>query len=202
MAGRITGLALIALGLALAAWPVYNYVYAMVNQAILLREAETAAENPVLVEPGPIITKLPDEPIPVDKGPFVIHIPKLNVKAAVVHGVEPSDLAIGPGFYPNSPMPGQIGNVAVAGHRTTYGAWFRGVGDLVPGDEIVFTSPTGTYTYEVEDVFVVAANAWEVVDPTTAPKLTLTTCHPPGSDRERLVVRAGLTGFQGNTTVP
>ena len=191
------GVILILIGAALIGHYGYGVFYARIHQGRLMAEAQASYENPVLDNDfRPPATRLPEErpreTLPVDEGPFVISIPKLEVEAAVLDGVELSVLAQGPGFYPDTPRPGQDGNVAVAGHRTTYGAWFRNVDRLEAGDTIVFTSAQGTYTYLVEDVFAVASNAWEVVDPTEEPKLTLTTCHPPGSASQRLVVRAGL----------
>ena len=200
----VFGVILIVAGLALVAHYGYGVVYAHVQQQRLMREAQASPaesyENPVLtMEDRPQSlprreAEDPEESLPEDEGPFVISIPRIDVEAAVLHGVDLDTLARGPGFYPDNPMPGREGNVAVAGHRTTYGAWFRRVDQLEEGDKILFTSPVAVYTYIVEDVFVVASNAWEVVDPTEEPKLTLTTCHPPGSARERMVVRAGLDG--------
>lgn len=209
----LLGLVLLIGGVLLLAWPAYCYVYSAVNQALLMRQAQQA-DDPAAREPDveyelddPVLEALspwdvgewPEVPrtepdLEVDDGPFIIEIPKIKVRAAVVDGVELADLAIGPGFYPHSSRPGQSGNVCVAAHRTTYGAWFRNVDRLEPGDEILFTSLVATYRYIIESVFPVAKDAWEVVDPTPEPKLTLTTCHPPGSDRQRLVVRAGYAG--------
>lgn len=209
----VFGILLIVVGLVLVVRPVYWYVSAHVaqNQLMQLME-EVEEEDPVIVSGGPHqldresfedvdreeaeapdVEEEPDGLISwEDPGPFIILIPRIDVEAAVVDGVEVEDLAKGPGFYPESPRPGQEGNVAVAGHRTTYGEWFRHVDELEEGDEILFTSSKAIYVYQVESVYPVASNAWEVVDPTEEPKLTLTTCHPVGSARERLVVRAAF----------
>lgn len=191
------GVVLIVVGIALVAHYGYGVVSARMHQDRLMREARAAYENPV-VDMGdrpassPRPTREEPQDLPEDDGPFIIVIPRIEVEAAVLDGVDLDILAQGPGFYPDNPRPGQDGNVAVAGHRTTYGAWFRHVDQLEEGDEILFTSAVATYRYSVEEVFVVASNAWEVVDPTEEPKLTLTTCHPPGSATQRMVVRAGL----------
>lgn len=93
-------------------------------------------------------------------------------------------------MYPEGSFPGEEGNTAIAGHRTTYGAWFRRLDLLQEGDEIIVTFGDEEYIYHVEDVFVVAKNDWSVIGATPYRALTLTTCHPPGSSLQRLVVRA------------
>ncbi|MFO7942449.1 MAG: class E sortase [Bacillota bacterium] len=201
------GVILMVVGLALVVHYGYGVVYARFHQDRLMREAQASWENPVVsMEDRPITPPRPsvdeaeepeeEEVLPADDGPFIILIPKIEIEAVVLDGVDLDTLAQGPGFYPDNPRPGADGNVAVAGHRTTYGAWFRNVDQLEEGDEIVFSSPVAEYRYLVEDVYPVASNAWEVVDPTEEPKLTLTTCHPPGSASQRLVVRAGLDGVE------
>lgn len=117
----------------------------------------------------------------------------------VVDGVQLSTLRRGPGHYPSSAQPGEEGNFAVAGHRTTYGAPFLHLDELRPDDEIHVTDPEGDrHTYEVAAQRVVEPNARWVVgsDPldSEAPTLTLTTCHPRFSAAKRLVVFAELTG--------
>ncbi len=199
------GVFLMVVGVAFVVHYGYGVVYSHFHQDRLMREAQASWENPVVVmEDRPIKPPRPsaeepeepeepeDEVLPADDGPFIIIIPKLEIEAVVLEGVDLDTLAQGPGFYPDNPRPGREGNVAVAGHRTTYGAWFRNVDRLEEGDEIIFSSPVAEYRYLVEQVYPVASNAWEVVDPTEEPKLTLTTCHPPGSARQRLVVRAAL----------
>lgn len=121
-----------------------------------------------------------------------LEIPKLSVKAVIVSDVNPRDLKQGPGHYPMTPFPGEMGNSALAGHRTTYGAWFRNLHKLEAGDTIRVVYGDVTVAYAVEKVFVVPRTQWTVVAPTSYPALTLTTCDPPGSDRQRLVVRARL----------
>lgn len=117
----------------------------------------------------------------------------------VVDGVELSTLRRGPGHYPSSAAPGEEGNFAVAGHRTTYGAPFLHLDEIRPDDEIHVTDPEGNrHTYEVTEQRVVDPTARWVVDPdpldSGAPTLTLTTCHPRFSAAKRLVVFAELAG--------
>ncbi|TDA69894.1 MAG: class E sortase [Clostridia bacterium] len=124
--------------------------------------------------------------------PTIVVVPKLDLWAAVVHGVSPKDLRRGPGHYPDSAWPPETGNVAIAGHRTTYGAWFRHLDKLEAGDTIYLVSSGRTYCYRVEKVWVTEPTDWSVVAPTANPVLTLTTCNPLYSSRQRLVVRASM----------
>ena len=102
------------------------------------------------------------------------------------------DLRKGPGHYPDSPMPGQIGNAAIAGHRTTYGAPFNRIDELAPGDEITVLTTSGTFRYSVTGQLIVSPKQTEVLNATPDATLTLTTCNPKYSARERLVVQARL----------
>ena len=124
----------------------------------------------------------------------VLVIPRIGVDQVVVEGVGATQLAEGPGHYPGTALPGQSGNAAVAGHRTTHGAPFNGLGELGPGDVVSVTTLQGTFTYRVTRSFVVSPDDVAVLDPTTSPQLTLTTCTPKYSAAERLVVDARLTG--------
>ena len=123
-----------------------------------------------------------------------IEIPSIGLDAKVVSGVQPEDLKLGPGHYPDTPMPGQFGNSAIAGHRTTYGQPFFRLDEVAPGDEIVLTTVQGRFVYRATASEIVAADRSDVVattDPTIA-RLTLTTCHPRYSATERLIVAAEL----------
>lgn len=120
-----------------------------------------------------------------------IKIPALSLDAVVVQGITPSALRAGAGHYPQTPLPCEPGNVAIAGHRTTYGRPFGNVDQLKPGDTIELTTPIGGCVYQVaRDPFVVAPSDLSVVDPTGERSLTLTTCHPKGSAAQRLIIRA------------
>ncbi len=123
-----------------------------------------------------------------------IEIPSIGVDAYVVSGVQPADLKKGPGHYPATPMPGQLGNAAIAGHRTTYGQPFYRLDAVEPGDEIVLTTVQGRFVYRATGSEVVSPDRSDVVattDPTVA-RLTLTTCHPRYTAAKRLIVYADL----------
>src|SRR5215210_1190432 len=120
-----------------------------------------------------------------------IKIPALKLDTVVVQGVTPSALRAGAGHYPQTPLPCENGNVAIAGHRTTYGRPFGNLDQLKPGDTIELTTPIGGGVYQVaKDPYVVAPTDLSVVDPTAERSLTLTTCHPKGSAAQRLIIRA------------
>jgi sortase A len=134
----------------------------------------------------------------------VIKIDKIGVDKVVVEGTSVPDLRKGPGHYTGSPLPGQLGNAAIAGHRTTYGAPFGDLDQLARGDRISVQTLTGTWEYVLtDDPFAVSPNQTEVLEPTTDPAtgqplatLTLTTCEPKYQATERLIVKARLTTRQ------
>ena len=129
----------------------------------------------------------------------------------MVEGIDVDDLRKGPGHYPGTPLPGQAGNAAIAGHRTTYGAPFGDLDQLAVGDEIVLTTVQGTFTYRVVRApFAVSPDDGDVLLPTVDPlvpgakaaTLTLTTCNPKYSAAERLIVKASLVLPPGRGAAP
>ena len=128
-----------------------------------------------------------------------IRIPSLGVETVVVEGTSASALRAGAGHYPQTPLPCEAGNVAIAGHRTTYGRPFSNIDRLTDGDEISLETPLGTCVYEVSRApFVVEPTDFSVVANDPSKKLlTLTTCHPKGSAAQRLIVRATLVKEAG-----
>lgn len=110
----------------------------------------------------------------------------------VVEGVERSDLKNGAGHMPHTPIPGQPGNSVISGHRTTYGAPFGDLDLLEPGDRIEVETALGIHGYEVRETIIVDPFAIWVTEPRRGAWLTLTTCHPKFSSRERMVLFAEL----------
>lgn len=133
-------------------------------------------------------------PPPEGQAVGIIKIPAITLEKVVVQGVGEADLREGPGHYPETPLPGQAGNVAIAGHRTTYGAPFFRLNELVSGDPILITTRQGSFRYVVQKSLVVDPSDGAVVEPTPGNHLTLTTCTPRYSAAQRLVVVAYLAG--------
>ncbi len=123
-----------------------------------------------------------------------IYIPKISLNRAIVQGTSENDLIMGPGHYTGTPLPGQVGNVAIAGHRTTYGAPFYNIGKLLPGDVINVSTKAGSFVYKVVRSLVVAPSDNSVLASSKAAVLTLTTCNPLFSASTRLIVVAQLVG--------
>src|SRR5262249_46054117 len=117
-----------------------------------------------------------------------------GVQTPVIQGTSVDDLRQGPGHYLSTPLPGAVGNVGIAGHRTTYGAPFGRLDELAVGDIITVRAVTGTWIYRVFDTLVVQPGSTDVlmVDPAYPTMLTLTTEHPKFSNAQELVVRAAL----------
>jgi sortase A len=141
-----------------------------------------------------------------------LHIPKLGTDwdRAVVEGVTDEALRAGPGHYPSSALPGEVGTFAVAGHRVGDGAPFRELDDLHVGDPILVETVDMWFTYVVTSNEIVPPSASDVIlpvpgDPTAEPHealLTLTTCHPEFSAKERLIVHALLEQAVSKTDMP
>ncbi len=122
-----------------------------------------------------------------------ISIPKLGLDAPLLEGIRLSTLDNGPGHWPGTAMPGQVGNVVVAAHRTSHGAPFRNIDQLVAGDTVIFTTDVGRIEYTVTGTQIVDPDALWIVDPTDTPTATLFACHPPGSVSQRIVVNLELS---------
>lgn len=176
----------------LLGYPVYTNFYQDRTQARLDRQIASAEHveryKARRVEEGDALTRL--------------KIPALDVEVVVVEGTSASALRAGAGHYPRTPLPCEAGNVAIAGHRTTYGRPFSNIDRLEPGDAIILETPIGDCTYEVSGApFVTTPTDFSVVanDPSSS-TLTLTTCHPKGSARQRLIVKASLTAGAASRT--
>ena len=119
-------------------------------------------------------------------------IPAIGLDQVVVEGTGPAQLADGPGHYPGTPLPGQPGNAAIAGHRTTHGRPFYDLDALEPGDPVTVTTLQGTFHYAVIRSQLVSPADVAVLAPSPRAELTLTTCTPRYSAAQRLVVVARL----------
>lgn len=140
-------------------------------------------------------TAAPTARIPDGDAIAILRIPKIGIEWQVVEGVSVADLKDGPGHFRETVMPGQLGNSAIAGHRTTHGHPFLELDQLEPGDLIELTTLVGTYTYAVTGSVIVKPSDYALVIPTVDPTiatLVLATCDPAYTARNRLVVRATL----------
>ncbi|MEI7860704.1 MAG: class E sortase [Acidimicrobiales bacterium] len=156
-----------------------------------LHQVATPVPPPVATAVAPVVA--PVIPAPALGGPVgIISIPKIAVSMAVVEGTDAEQLRSGPGHYPGTPLPGESGNVAIAGHRTTYLHPFYDLDRLVPGDKINLVTVQGLFVYRVTSSRSVDPTDVSVVAPTPTPMLTLTTCSPRYSATQRLVVQADL----------
>jgi sortase A len=132
------------------------------------------------------------KPLPGDAIGKIV-IPSIDVSKYVVEGTDAESLRKGPGHYPATPLPGQHGTSAIAGHRTTYGAPFRNLNDVHKGDRIVLEMPYGTFVYRVERTQIVDDSALWVTKRVDHDRLVLTACHPLYSAAQRIVAFARLT---------
>jgi sortase A len=121
-----------------------------------------------------------------------IRMPSIGVSSVVVAGTNTSSLRRGPGHYPGTPLPGARGTVAIAGHRTTYGAPFRRLDKLSPGDRVEVSMPYGRFVYRVEQRRIVPPTAVWVTKRVGYDRLVLSACHPLYSAAKRIVVFARL----------
>jgi sortase A len=122
-----------------------------------------------------------------------IKIDRIGLDMVVVQGTDTSSLERGPGHYTNTPIPGQPGTVAIAGHRTTYLAPFRHIDQLQPGDEIRVEMPYAAFSYTMYRHEVVDPSDVGIIKPIGFDQLVLTACHPPYSAAHRYAVFAKLT---------
>jgi sortase A len=177
-------------------------------------------------------TTLPPLPVPQDAPadndpePQTLHgriqIPSIEVDSPLLEGIRLNTLDYGPGHWPGTAMPGELGNVVVAGHRTSHNADFRRLDELQPGDQVIFDldasegfqradgvdvsvptpdDHTGKFVYVVHSVEIVTPDAMWVVSQDYRHSATLFACHPPGSVSERIVVFLDLVDPETLTLV-
>lgn len=123
-----------------------------------------------------------------------ITIPELGVNATFVQGTRwGPDLSKGPGHYRQTSLPGVGRTMAIAAHRTTFGAWFRHIDDLKAGDKVVIRLPYATFHYQVFGHKIVDNGDWSVIRDRGFDTLVLSACHPLYSAAQRWIVFAALT---------
>jgi sortase A len=176
--------------------------------------AATAATTSTSTTTTTVTLPVPqDAPADNEPEPQTFHgrlqIPAIEVDAPFIEGIRINTLDYGPGHWPGTAMPGELGNVVVAGHRTSHNADFRRLDELLPGDQVIFDldategferadgvtvsvpnpdQHTGKHVYLVHSVEIVTPDAMWVVTQDYRHSATLFACHPPGSVAERIVV--------------
>jgi LPXTG-site transpeptidase (sortase) family protein len=207
---RVTGEMLITLGLVVLLFAAYEVwgTSAIVDAhqddltTQLAHEWGPTGDPTVTPDAGPAPSPKP----PVRGKPIAgLHIPRLDKNWVVVEGVGQADIRYAPGHYPDSAMPGEVGNFAVAGHRNR--ATFWRLDELTNGDVIVVEGRTDWYVYKVDETRIVRPNQVEVVAPVpmkpgaepTKKLLTLTTCNPKFDNYQRLIVHAELSRTQAKS---
>lgn len=170
----------------------------------------TTAAPPTTRAPRRTTTTLPTLPVPIAPPPpgtfepeFVlgtIEIPSIGVVKDLYSGITMPTLDKGPGYWPGTALPGELGNTVVAGHRTSKDRPFERLDELVPGDEIIFTTGSGRHVYAVTSTEIVTPDALWIVDQTYDHRATLFACHPPGSVDYRIVVYADLVDSSSEPT--
>lgn len=188
----VLSVVLFVAGVAMFAYPVGTDLYSHYRQGQL----NSAFGDPQLQE------KYRTHTVPVGGVLTRLQIPKKGIEldVLVVEGTTPAALRAGAGHYPGTPLPGEAGNVGIAGHRTTFGRPFNHLDEMNAGDEVILSTPFKRYHYFAVNAFGGHANPW-----VTTPKdfsvvqnvpgkhyLTLTTCNPKGSAKQRLVLRLEL----------
>ncbi len=165
-----------------------------------LAERQQNALKEELYNPPPHVEKRVREkrPLPGDSIGEII-LPSLGKHYFMVEGTDTENLRKGPGHYPDTPLPGERGTVAVAGHRTTYGAPFRNIDQLKHGNRIIMSMPYGRFVYRVEKTQIVDDSALWITDPVGYDRLVLSACHPLYSAAQRIVAFARLVKRQPPT---
>ena len=174
--------ALIVIGAALLLYVGWAYFSMWHNQRTLARQWHRNHEQPAIA----------GQPSRVNDGLVRVLIPKADVDAIVVDGVTRRKLAVGPGHMPETPMPGEVGNSVISAHRDTF---FRKIGDLRTGDEVVVRRGGDSYHFAVYKKKIVDPSDLSVIRPTGDAELTLITCYPTyfiGPAPKRLVVTSKL----------
>jgi sortase A len=198
------GLGLIAAGAVVLLFALYELVGTNLTQsrsqhhlrgAFAALTTQSPGPPPTNISAGGPVSTAPLPSAPPDSAVAHLVIPKIGVDQIVVEGVGVGDLQKGPGHYTKTPLPGEPGNAAIAGHRTTYGAPFYHLDELAAGDDVFITTRAGKFRYQVTGSSIVKPSDVSVLNPSPDNRLTLTTCNPRFSAAQRLVVVGVLAGL-------
>lgn len=179
--------------------PTAGLVDAKDGWATLLSTTTTVGFELPVPEPLPLDAY---EPTP-EQTVGAIAIPGIGVDEPLHVGMTLTALNRGPSMWPGTALPGDVGNLVVAAHRTTYGGPFRDLDQLVEDDTVVFTDEAGTaHTYAVTGTRIVEPEALHIADQSNHFTATLFACHPPGSAAQRIVVDLHLVDADGEPVPP
>ncbi|WP_195986882.1 class D sortase [Clostridium sp. D53t1_180928_C8] len=187
---RVVGVILILIGVGIIGNVAYKKIVTSNKQNELLEVFESQlaeAKNPDSSEPVSL------EPINGYTPVAIMEIPSIKLKQPIVDGITEDVIKYFLGRFPESAMPGQVGNFAVAGHRVSdFTDAFINLYKVKSGDEVIVTTKDGRYTYEVDNSFIVEPDQVEVLEAADYEKMTLVTC-TIGSKR-RVIVTGKLIG--------
>jgi sortase A len=199
---RTFGEILITLGILLLLFVVYQLFWTNV----VADRAANAHVHQLLKEWSGSPTMEFNEPLAKGEPFALMYIPRLgaNWKKPIIEGVTLDDLSQGVGHYPQTALPGRIGNFAVAGHRATNGQPFAYLDQVRKGDDVVVETATTWYTYQVTSTELVEPTKVDVIlpvpgKPNATPHrrlMTLTTCNPRWASYQRLIVYGHLVAHQ------
>ena len=184
-ATRLAAWVLLATGLIALGYAAYVVADAHAYQATERKRLEQARNNAVVVPPSNTVTALPEGEVIGE-----IQIRRLGLTAVVAQGESAATLQRAVGHLSDTALPGELGNVVLAGHRDTF---FRPLKGVRPGDAITLKTQEGDFEYLVESSAVVRPSNIQVLEPTGGRTLTLITCFPfsyVGSAPDRFIVRA------------
>lgn len=189
---------LVLAGAAMLAWSAAFVIEARVSQDAARRSLELASRSRAVASPHDVVgtINLATSNRSATRGsPLAeLRIPRVHLSSIVLHGSDTQTLRRGPGHLEHTPLPGESGNVGIAGHRDTF---FRQLRDVKIGDDVFLNTPQGRFHYLITWARVVGAQDVSVLEPTTDDALTLVTCYPfwvLGPAPDRFVVRATRVG--------
>jgi LPXTG-site transpeptidase (sortase) family protein len=204
---KYLALALIIGGIIMAAYPVALRIQTNLNQTRLKEEFSYKDDDygPHAISRRDVISGFDRKaPVWTEWPDTVLKIPKLSVDVVVLEmkdsKIFSEKVNYPPAHYFGTAMPGEIGNLAIAGHRSGPANYFKNLNKLGKGDEILLETHPASYKYVVEDVFITGKYNWDVIKPADYAALTLTTCQSEGfiTNAKRLIVRAKLQDVYTN----
>jgi sortase A len=194
---RLVERGLIAIGAALALWCIFVLVEARYTQSLPPEKLVVTQTLPPGVPSNPGVAASP----PPARGTVLarLEVPSVNLATTVLEGSDDGTLRKASGHIEETPLPGQPGNIGIAGHRDTV---FRALRNIHDGDPLRLTTADRVYRYRITKTFIVEPNDVYVLDPTDRPTLTLVTCYPfefVGHAPHRFIVQAELVGEHERT---